>query len=282
MATTSGKTGIVTAAPHATVRVVTSGRHGSFVFDGFEQVKDENARKRWFASAGTSLVIYAVIGVGLLFLARQAVGKATEEPELDVTFQSSPEPEEMKKEAPPPPPPKAAAPKVKRPGRAAPVQPTVIPEGRPSEAEPTGPRDGSDEPEEFGDGGELGGMETKIVAPPPPPPPPPVIERHEKTPDPVDEIDTAFVRAVPSKSNVVPTYPEAMRHKGVEATVRLKVRISDQGDVVDVKVIEGEEPFVAAAIAAVQTWHYRPATDDGRAVASTRLVQIPFRLPTKS
>jgi TonB family protein len=69
-----------------------------------------------------------------------------------------------------------------------------------------------------------------------------------------------------------------MRHKGVEAEVVLKIEISEQGDVVDVQVVRGDEPFLTAAIAAVKTWKYSPAVDDGTPVASTRVVKIPFRL----
>jgi TonB family protein len=79
----------------------------------------------------------------------------------------------------------------------------------------------------------------------------------------------------------LPTYPESARKKGVEAHVRLKIRISAAGDVVDVELVSGDEPFASAAIAAVKAWRYRPASDEGRPVASTRLVDIPFRLGTR-
>ena len=75
------------------------------MFGGFEAAKDEQARKRWFASAGTSLVVYAVVGVGLLVLARQTVAKAKEEPPIDVTFRAAPDAPEIKADTPPPPPP---------------------------------------------------------------------------------------------------------------------------------------------------------------------------------
>ena len=61
------------------------------LFGGFEEVRDERSRKRWFASAGTSLVIYAAVGVGLLVLARHTVAKAKEEPPIDVTFRAAPD-----------------------------------------------------------------------------------------------------------------------------------------------------------------------------------------------
>ncbi len=251
------------------------------MFDGFEQAKDAQAGKRWFASTGTSLVIVAVLGVGGVILAKQSSSSAAPEQEIDVTFHASDEPEEVKKPPPPPPPPpKAEGPKPKRPGKVAPVQPTVIPEARPSEATPTGPRaELSDEPMEFGDGEDLGGQ-AKIEAPPPPPPPPPPPMRDAAAddPDPISEVDPDFAVARPRASNAAPIYPEKMRHQGVEAEVVLRVKISATGEVTKVDVVRGDDRFVEAAIAAVQAWRYSPATDAGHAVASTRLVKIPFRL----
>jgi hypothetical protein len=109
------------------------------MFGGFEQAKDEKARKRWFASAGTSLIVYAVVGAGLVFLASQTVAKAKEEPPLEVTFApTAAAPEPVKTEAPPPPPPPKNAPRAKRPGKPAPTTVAKIPDARPEESEPTG------------------------------------------------------------------------------------------------------------------------------------------------
>ena len=93
------------------------------MFGGFDDAKDEKARKRWFASAGTSLLIYGAVGLGLLLLARQTVAKAKEEPPIDVTVHAAPEAPEPVKVDTPPPPPRSDKPKVKRPGKVAPVQP---------------------------------------------------------------------------------------------------------------------------------------------------------------
>jgi TonB family protein len=138
----------------------------------------------------------------------------------------------------------------------------------------------SGEPMEFGDGEDLGGEIKKVdLPPPPPPPPPPPVERDEvDDPDPISEIDPDFVIARAHSSNAQPVYPEKMRHKGVEAEIVLRVRISASGEVIKVDLVRGDEPFAAAAIAAVETWRYSPATDAGKAVVSTRLVKIPFRL----
>jgi protein TonB len=71
-----------------------------------------------------------------------------------------------------------------------------------------------------------------------------------------------------------------MRKKGVEALVILRVLIDEQGHVKDIEVVQGEEPFLAAALEAVKTRRYQPATLDGRPTAVHRLIRVPFRLRT--
>lgn len=240
------------------------------MFDGFTEVKDEQARKRFFASTGTSIIIFTIAGAAILFLSKQVVQKATASDEIDVTFKESPEPE-VKEAAPPPPPP--PAPKTKRPGKTAPSSVTAIPEAAPAEATPTGAAVREADPEEFGDGGD---DPNALPAPPPPPPAPPAPV--VKDPDPVFEDDPGVVAAKAVDANVLPVYPEAMRKKGVEALVILRIRISPRGDVTDIKLVKGEEPFASAAIDAVKTWHYKPALLDGKATTVARMVRIPFRI----
>jgi len=257
------------------VKLVKRAGHGASVFGGFEQAKDEQARKRWFASTGTSLLIFIAVGIGLVILAKQTATEAKEEPPIDVTFRQAPELEEHEPPPPPPPPPPKAAARPKRPGKVAPMQPNVIPETRPDEANPSGHFDATAEQEEFGDG-ELGGAATTAPAPPPPPPPPP--PREERIPDPVTEIDPGVAAPRPRGENAMPVYPEKARKKGLEAEVILKIKISAKGDVIAVEVLRGDEPFASAAKAAVQTWHYAPALVDGKPSSFVKLVKIPFRL----
>jgi periplasmic protein TonB len=244
------------------------------MFGGFEQQKDDKARKRWFASTGVSLLIYGAVGVGLLFLARQTVAKPKEEPPIDVTFHAEPDAPEIKPDVPPPPPPRTDKPRVKRPGKVAPLQPGKIPDARPDEGTPSGHLEAGEQ-EEFGDGdGEVGEPTPPAPAPPPPEPPPPP---PAPPPPPVDEPEVV-VAPQPLSGNARPVYPEDARHKGVQGDVVLKVRISIAGEVIGIELLRGDEPFVAAAIAAVRTWRYRPALIDGKPSAFTRRVQIPFRI----
>jgi protein TonB len=249
------------------------------MFGGFEEQKDAQAGKRWFASAGTSLVIFVLGAIALVILAKQTSASPQEAPSIDVTFhaEEAPEPEKAPP-PPPPPPPTTEKKKAKRPGKVAPVQPSAIPEARPDEAEPGERVDATALQEEFGDGEVGTELPTASAPPPPPPPPPPAAALDVKIPDPVSEVDPGVKPPRAAAGNAMPVYPEKMRHKGVEAEVIIKIKISAKGEVIAAEVIRGDEPFASAALAAVKTWRYEPATVDGRPAPFVRLVKLPFRL----
>jgi protein TonB len=82
----------------------------------------------------------------------------------------------------------------------------------------------------------------------------------------------------PFDDNAVPEYPTAAKAAGKTGTVVLKVIIDEDGKVVQVQKMRGDEPFVAAATAAVKTWRYHPAMQSGKKLKVFRLVKIPFQL----
>ncbi|MCY1019956.1 TonB family protein [Pyxidicoccus sp. MSG2] len=83
---------------------------------------------------------------------------------------------------------------------------------------------------------------------------------------------------VESAANVPPEFPQSARAAGREGQVILKVVVTETGQVRDVSVLRGEEPFVSAAVRAVGTWRYQPALLEGRPIAVYRVVKVPFRL----
>jgi len=85
-------------------------------------------------------------------------------------------------------------------------------------------------------------------------------------------------RAKPSKNNEPPAYPKAARNAGKTDSVVLKVRITTSGHVEDIQVVEGEEPFVLAAIEAVKKWRYQPARYQGKPISVYRIIKIAFKL----
>lgn len=82
----------------------------------------------------------------------------------------------------------------------------------------------------------------------------------------------------PDPANPLPEYPEEARKAGVEGLVEVRIAISEEGAVSVIEVPRGQEPFVAAVLAKVPTWRFRPASLDGQPIAVQRLVRVPFRL----
>lgn len=76
---------------------------------------------------------------------------------------------------------------------------------------------------------------------------------------------------------VAPKYPEEARRAGVSGEVRALLTIDEQGNVVDVRILEtpGDYGFDRAVREAVSQWKYRPAEVNG--IAVRQKVEQPFR-----
>ncbi len=63
-------------------------------------------------------------------------------------------------------------------------------------------------------------------------------------------------------------YPEEARAAGIEGQVTVRYRIRSDGSVDHVEVVTSDPPgvFDDAAVLAVRTWRYQPATVDGKPV----------------
>ena len=102
--------------------------------------------------------------------------------------------------------------------------------------------------------------------PVPPPPPPPV--RTEA------EFDPRFIDALQ------PPYPPSEQRAEREGTVRLRVTIGADGRVKAVEKLSATSDafWQASERHARARWRFRPATLDGRAVESRKVVSLTFRL----
>ena len=70
-----------------------------------------------------------------------------------------------------------------------------------------------------------------------------------------------------------------MRAQEKEAVLRLRLSIDERGRVVAVEPVGKAEPaFLAAARRHILAWRYAPATEGGRAIASTTVVTLEFKL----
>jgi protein TonB len=79
---------------------------------------------------------------------------------------------------------------------------------------------------------------------------------------------------------VRPPYPDAMRAAEKEARLRLRLSIDERGRVTAVEPVGKAEPaFLAAARRHIlRAWRYTPAMEGDRAIASTTVVTLEFKL----
>ena len=98
-------------------------------------------------------------------------------------------------------------------------------------------------------------------------------------PAPVGPIRTGGDIRPPLKvRNVVPPYPEVARVAHVQGDVVLDCTISNEGRVVDVKILSGPILLQAAAVDAVRQWLYRPTLLNGVPVPVVMTVTVHFAL----
>jgi periplasmic protein TonB len=249
------------------------------MFEGFEGGGDRQSRKRFAVSSGASITFCVVITLGIVAVASRPREKRAKPPPVKVVFRAP-----VKKPPPPPAPrpkprPKRAAARTASKAAGPSAAPTQRPEGALPEADASAFQGGT-----FGGiawsetgttglgGGALG--DTRKAKPPPPPPAVRGIGAR-----PVEEAER-MTPPRPDPGNPIPSYPDAMRKKGVEALVILRVLIDEQGRVKDIDVVQGDEPFLGAALEVVKSYRYQPATLDGRPAAVHRLIRVPFRLRT--
>ena len=80
-------------------------------------------------------------------------------------------------------------------------------------------------------------------------------------------------------SKVAPTYPEIAQEKGIEGPVLLEAVISTGGNILSLKAVTTADPdLAAAAMAAVQQWHYQPTLLNGQPVEVVTTITVEFRL----
>ncbi len=248
------------------------GTFGSFGGEDF-------GRRSWLAAISTSFTVYVGLAIAAVTLGT-ATTKVVTEKKVDVTFV-----EKVAKEIPPAPPPPVEVKPAPPPVAAAPVirpdqkirkldkppppkellAPKEMPKEAPREADPSEDKGvavygepGKGDPAGL-EGGQAGGVAGGTVGG-------------------AIALPEDGIPPVPAKSNVIPAYPQEARAAGKTGMVILKVVITADGNVADVKVMRGEEPFVSSAVQAVKKWKYEPARYKGQPITVYRIIQIPFKL----
>jgi protein TonB len=87
-------------------------------------------------------------------------------------------------------------------------------------------------------------------------------------------------RLLTPQSQLRPPYPESKILSEEEATLRLRLTISDSGRVTAVDPMGAADRVFLEAVRRYLTahWRYQPATEDGRAVASSAVISLHFQL----
>ncbi|MDI1294921.1 MAG: energy transducer TonB [bacterium] len=145
----------------------------------------------------------------------------------------------------------------------APDKPTVVADP----FVPLNPVDGGMTGSEGASAGDATGTGTGTVVTPAADPPAPAVF-----------VDSAIdPRALPGFQ---PDYPGAMVRQGMEGTVKVRVTISAEGRVVDIERLSAtDEAFwLATQRHALRKWRFRPATRDGVAVSSSKILTVQFKL----
>jgi protein TonB len=103
-----------------------------------------------------------------------------------------------------------------------------------------------------------------------PSPPPPI---------PIHEPVRAEAR-IDSGSPLQPPYPASAQREGAEGTVRVRVAIGPDGRVKSVQKVEAsrDDFFAATERQALRYWRFKPATVDGKPIASSKLMVVHFRI----
>lgn len=109
-------------------------------------------------------------------------------------------------------------------------------------------------------------------APPPTLPPPPKPVPHK--PLPVGGIvqESKLIR------RIEPVYPEIARQARVSGTVILQVTVDEEGNVTEVKVLQGHPLLNDEAVRAVRQWKYSPTLLNGEPVPVTASITVIFKL----
>jgi protein TonB len=87
-------------------------------------------------------------------------------------------------------------------------------------------------------------------------------------------------RLLTSGEELKPPYPSSKLITEEEASLTLRLTIDERGRVVAVEPVGRADPvFLAAARRhLLARWRYKPASEDGRAIASTAVITLRFQL----
>jgi protein TonB len=79
-------------------------------------------------------------------------------------------------------------------------------------------------------------------------------------------------------SKTVPEYPPVARQLKMEGSVDVEAEISEEGTVLDVRIVTGNPVLTKAAVQAVRKWRFTPVTQGGKAIKALAPITVIFKL----
>jgi TonB family protein len=76
----------------------------------------------------------------------------------------------------------------------------------------------------------------------------------------------------------VPEYSPVARQMKIQGDVEVEVRITESGDVADVKPLAGNAMLTGTVVKAVKEWKFTPFTEDGKPVPAVAQMKFSFKL----
>lgn len=84
------------------------------------------------------------------------------------------------------------------------------------------------------------------------------------------------LRAVVKK--VQPDYNPIAKQMRVQGDVEVEARVSDSGEVTDVKVLSGNALLTAPVVKAVRDWRFQPFQENGKPIQAVATLRFTFKL----
>jgi len=218
-----------------------------------------------------SIGAHVLIGVAIAMIPKEKLREV-----VGIALAENVKPE---KKAEPPPPRKEEAPKARAP-RAAPGPRAAAPAA--AEAAPQNAQNAFTDLGISLDSSAVGGIAVPVAAKAPLPvaPPPVQVSKPKVLAARLtnDECTEQIIKARPERV-VQPEYTQAARSAGAEGRVRLELQIDEQGEVKNVRVIQGiGHGLDEAALAAAKRTRFRPATRCGKPVMAPFILSMRFVL----
>jgi protein TonB len=246
------------------------------MFESFTK-KQEGRGKRFAGALVASLFFNGIILAVILILDHMQIAAVPQPPVMItfVDFASLPPP------PPPPPPPKKkrskpkTEPKVEEPKPQPKINEFLAPKEIPQEKAREPDEQEEDEGVEGGvEGGVVGGVVGGVIggmmdnAPPPPPPPPPPKPTYQ-APEVVKKRRVA---------GADPAYPRIARAAGLEAVILVKIFITPEGQVGEIKFLRTDKHFEQAVRDALKSWKFSPHMINHRPVGTYTVYKFVFKL----